>query len=361
MLQKLRLLVLTRLFPPAVGGASELFRMLTEAWEQDSAVERVIILTARDPEDSLKYESKGKTIIHRILPATHRGKIGHALIDTAGGLLTYALLTAAAIWYGWRQESLVIIVHGRFGRKAFLRTLKLLGATIVVILSDNFRPPECLSDCHAVICVTENVYERARSTLLDSCHVHYVPLPFQLRDAPSRMASAVISDGPYILFVGEISRWKGVDVLLEAFATFRHEEPEYRLVLAGPICDSTLVAGAESGVSFLGELNHRTILSLIENAEALVLPSRSEGLPRVCLEAIALGTKAICPPGVPELWRACPDWVLPHISTQHVLEKLRQSLRLPFHSSYEIENHDPHLVGHRIIEICASVLADEIA
>ena len=113
-------------------------------------------------------------------------------------------------------------------------------------------------------------------------------------------------------------------------------------------------------MTFLGEVDHEAALSLIERAEALVLPSRSEGLPRVCLEAIALGTKVICPPGVPELQRACPDWIVPAVTVQDVLDKLGQAVRLPFRSSYDIESHDPRLVGRRILEICAGVLKEKV-
>jgi hypothetical protein len=71
---KLRLLLLTGLFPPAVGGASELFRILTEVWEQEALVEQVVILTQRGRKDSPAHEIRGKTLVHRLLPPTRRVK-----------------------------------------------------------------------------------------------------------------------------------------------------------------------------------------------------------------------------------------------------------------------------------------------
>jgi glycosyltransferase involved in cell wall biosynthesis len=354
---KFRLVVVTSLFPPAVGGASEDFRLLAQAWQEAEAVESVIILTERR-EGSPTRQARGKAVVRRLLPATRRVKRHPGPFYIASRLWMYALLTAAAAWYLRRQKSRLVLVHARYGRKTFLRALKLLGARVVVLLSDHFRAPENLAGCDAVICVTDSVYERARSKLSGACQVHYVPLPLELPQARGRAVPPADANTPYFLFLGELSRWKGVDVLLEAFAAFRRDHPEYRLLLAGPVCDPTLPGTDCPGATFLGEVDHETALGLIERAEALVLPSRSEGLPRVCLEAIALGTKVICPPGVPELQRACPEWVLPGVTTQDVLEKLRQAAGSPFRPSFDFGIHEPQLVGKRILEVCAAVLRD---
>lgn len=355
---KLRLLVLTGLFPPAVGGASELFRILAQAWEQETSVEEVILLTERR-KDNPGRQISGKTVVLRLLPATRRVKQHVGSFQALCGLWRYALLTATAAWYLHSRGSRLVLVHGRFGRKAFLRTLKLLGARVAVLLSDHFRAPEDLADCDVVICITEGVYERARSKLLGTCEIHYVPLPLEPPQLRSRAVSPVESSNPYFLFLGEVSEWKGVDVLLEAFSVFRQDNREYRLLLAGPVCDPALLDRNSTGATFVGEVDHETALDLIERAKALVLPSRSEGLPRVCLEAIALGTKVICPPGVPELQRACPDWVLRAITVPDVLAKLRQAAKSPFYNSYDIQSHDSRRVGARIIEICAGILASK--
>ena len=266
------------------------------------------------------------------------------------------MLIAAATWYSNQRKAWIVVVHGRYGRKFFLKILKLLGARVVVILSDHYRSPQSLTDSDAVVCITENVYERARSVLAGRSKIYHVPLPLELPKLPSPTILPTEFDRPYVLFVGEVSHWKGVDVLLEAFSEFRHEQPGYRLVLAGPVCDAAFTNGNHEGVLFLGEANHETVIALIRGAEALILPSRSEGLPRVCLEAIALGTRAICPPGVPELQRACPEWVLSQVTVEDVLAKLRQVVDTPFRSSYDLGSHDPEAVGGRIIKIFEAVV-----
>jgi glycosyltransferase involved in cell wall biosynthesis len=353
---KLRLTVLTSLFPPAVGGASELFRILTESWEKEASIEQVVVLTERGRMDIPKLESKGKILIRRILPASNRNERRRGLSYIKNRLWTYLLLMIVTMRHLRENGSQLMLVHGRYGRKSFLKAVKLLGARIVVLISDHLTRPEKFVDCDAVICITESVHERARKQLSGACQIHYVPLPLEIIADRARQYPAVDTRSPYFLFVGEVSSAKGVDVLLPAFATFRNDHPEFRLLLAGPVCDPSLVHRSGPGVSFLGEVGHEAAIGLIERAQAVVLPSRSEGLPRVCLEALLLGSTVICPPGVPELLRACPDWVLPAVTMQDVLDKLRQAVSKPFQFSYDLQVHNPLVVGRRIMEICAGVL-----
>lgn len=353
-MRNLRLTLITAFFPPSVGGASEDFRLLVKAWERSPSLEQIAILTERRT-GSPACEAEGKAIVRRLIPVTHRVKRRVTPFYIANRVWMYALLVTMSVWYLRRWKSRVVLVHGRYGRKAFLKALKLIGAKVVVFLSDHFSPPGSLAGCDALICATENVHERAKLELSGSCQIHYVPLPFDPPKTRSRTVPEAEANTPYFLFLGEVSHWKGVDVLLEAFASFRQQHPEYRLLLAGPVCDVHLLTRDGQDATFLGEVDHEMALGLIERAEALVLPSRSEGLPRVCLEAIALGTKVICPPGIPELQRACPEWILPDITSRSVLEKLKQAVTLPFCSSFKFEEYDPDLAGNRILAICNDV------
>lgn len=97
--------------------------------------------------------------------------------------------------------------------------------------------------------------------------------------------------------VGRLSREKGQEVLLRAFAAARPHLPTGRLVIVGDGPDrAALEALAHSlGIAertrFTGF--QRATADYYEAMDLLVLPSLSEGLPNAVLEAMALGTPVL--------------------------------------------------------------------
>jgi glycosyltransferase involved in cell wall biosynthesis len=99
-------------------------------------------------------------------------------------------------------------------------------------------------------------------------------------------------DGPgeYFLYLGRLSREKGIAFLLEAV-----RELGAKLLVVGDGPDrSRLSAGAPAGVEFRDAVPHEDVPGLIKHARAVVLPSICyEGQPRVVLEAFAAGVPVI--------------------------------------------------------------------
>lgn len=100
-----------------------------------------------------------------------------------------------------------------------------------------------------------------------------------------------------LLFVGEISRAKGVGVLLEAVAHLAHLGYSLKLILVGqgPEIETLkrqTIPNVELDVK--GWMSHgESFDRLFREADALVLPSFSEGVPRVVLEAMVRATPII--------------------------------------------------------------------
>lgn len=108
-------------------------------------------------------------------------------------------------------------------------------------------------------------------------------------------------DGPFLLFVGRLSRQKGLDLLLGAFARVARERKDLRVVLAGPdpdgygadlraLCRSL---GIEQRVLFAGLLTHEMKLAAFVDAELFVLPSYAENFGAVTTEALACGLPVV--------------------------------------------------------------------
>lgn len=96
---------------------------------------------------------------------------------------------------------------------------------------------------------------------------------------------------PVLLFIGFPFLLKGVDVLLKAFSRVAPDFLDWRLVLIGfRLEENALKLGLPlDGVEFLGPQSQESVSRWLERCSALVLPSRSEAMGRVLLEAALKG------------------------------------------------------------------------
>lgn len=110
-----------------------------------------------------------------------------------------------------------------------------------------------------------------------------------------------------IVAAGRLSFEKGYDVLLEALGRLGGGTREFTVEIYGHgperrrLEEQARRAGLGSRVRFLGFVEE--ILPVLREADLLVLPSRSEGMPNILLEAWAqkLGVVATAVGGVPEM------------------------------------------------------------
>jgi starch synthase len=125
-------------------------------------------------------------------------------------------------------------------------------------------------------------------------------------------ALGIARDRPYIVFLGRVTRQKGLSVLLKAAADFR---PEAQVVLLAGAADTPelgaeideLVAklrGGRSGIIWVPEMLPRaSVIQVLSHAAAFVCPSIYEPLGIVNLEAMACATAVVASAvgGIPEV------------------------------------------------------------
>jgi glycosyltransferase involved in cell wall biosynthesis len=135
---------------------------------------------------------------------------------------------------------------------------------------------------------TEGLVEEVRGIPVTASFVAYVDL-----SAFTAKPVAPLPEQPTALFVGMLEAYKNVDGLVAAWRKVVAELPEARLVIVGKGARRSLVdelvAELPDNVEHVEQLPPEEVADRMDAATVLLLPSRSEGLPRVVMEAFARG------------------------------------------------------------------------
>jgi glycosyltransferase involved in cell wall biosynthesis len=135
---------------------------------------------------------------------------------------------------------------------------------------------------------------RATATWLERhCHVQATVIPNALRrlDEPSGERENLV------VAIGRLTRQKGFDLLLHAFAGTRAFHPDWRLIILGEGPERAALRklcvdlGVDSSVSMPGV--EVRVEQWLMRAGLVVQPSRFEGFPNAVLEAMGMGAAVI--------------------------------------------------------------------
>jgi glycosyltransferase involved in cell wall biosynthesis len=118
-------------------------------------------------------------------------------------------------------------------------------------------------------------------------------------------------ESPMFLFVGRLSKEKGIEDLLAAFHRIHEHLPSSKLLLAGPgerdrLRSQAMAWGLGKSIGFLGKQTPDEIGELLEICTAMVLPSHREPWGLVVNEALSYG----CPVVVSDKCGCIPELVL---------------------------------------------------
>lgn len=111
-----------------------------------------------------------------------------------------------------------------------------------------------------------------------------------------------LADAQDIIYAGVLTPLKGVHFLVKAFAQISSDFPTAHLYLVGKLQDTEYVAKLKEAVSthhltervhFTGAVNQQELATFMGRGRVLVLPSTTEGMGRVLVEALLCGTPVI--------------------------------------------------------------------
>lgn len=165
---------------------------------------------------------------------------------------------------------------------------------------------------------------------------------FGIHDSPSAL----------IMFVGKLTRFKGVDVLLDAAAIYEAALPQVMTLIIGEgeLHDQLRSQAAElhlKQVRFLGQHPQPEIARLLNVADVSIVPSRVEPFGLVAVEALACGTPVIATNagGLPDFINQDVGWLVevgdPEGLAEAVVEAVQSGVRStkgPFAADYAREH-----------------------
>lgn len=173
-----------------------------------------------------------------------------------------------------------------------------------------------LRGADAVFCVSRDLADKVAQHNVQPERIHIVYdgvdrtrfFPGDRAEARRRLE---LPESRNILFVGNLVPVKSVETLIEACGRLKAQgSPVHcRIVGDGPLRSSLQAdidaRGLSDWVKLVGPISHRDLGDWFRAADAFVLPSRSEGLPCVLLEAAACGTPFVASRvgGIPEIAR----------------------------------------------------------
>lgn len=232
---------------------------------------------------------------------------------------TYECLTARALLRAHRRSPFQIILdHTQYGlaRRLLLHRLAAPWISVVQRTIFDLLQSGC-SPCHPWLGRLYEIGGRYEMRHSDGIIALHQPMKEEIiretgvsedriRVIPNGVALAHESfeelqqdrDANTILYVGRLSSEKCVDVLLRAFAKTRTGGARLRIVGDTPGWRDKLEAlskelNIQDRVCFVGALSHDSVLAEMRRAGIFVIPSASEGLPFVILEAMSQGAAVI--------------------------------------------------------------------
>ena len=210
-------------------------------------------------------------------------------------------------------------VATRIARVAGVPSIVTVGGSDVLVLARNGKRRrvilESLSSADSVVTVSEDMRCALIRQGIDPAHVrcvyrgvdHSVFCPGDRATARERVG--MDRHERAMLFVGNLSAGKGIDVLLRACARLRESGRSFRLyvagggALAGELKRLSSTLGLDAHVRFVGAVAHRDLADWYRAVNMTVLASLSEGVPNVLVESSACGTPFVATRvgGIPEI------------------------------------------------------------
>ena len=179
--------------------------------------------------------------------------------------------------------------------------------------------------------ITEWNLEKYRQKILIAYH-HFL-------DLNTFSATIPLTDRPALIgYIGRLSAEKGIENFAQALPAILHDHQNFHANIGGdgPLKEEIKVILEEDNlttrVSLLGWISHDDLPKYLNKFRLLVLPSYTEGLPNIMLEAMACGTPVLATPvgAIPDvIIDGKTGFIMENNSPECIAENVKRALSSP--------------------------------
>ena len=320
-LQDVNVLFVPETFPPDPGGISVSAQRISGLLAPQLGQVHVFALSNRLPDGRMDEESSDGMTVHRMGMGKDEGRgllaateaICDIIMKARIDLLHAVSLAHRAAWIG-------VTAARRMGRPS---VVGLRGNDFDRDIFDNKRAGfrfQALKNASAVTAVSSELAHRARF-LLPRRNIHYITNSVDGsfycpgKAEPDFKSELKVKEEEMLLgFVGVARAKKGIDELLAVFCELSKDYPLRLALMGGARKDGEEMLDhyhssfphIRGRVSLLPYLPPLEVRAFYRSCDLMVLPSRSEGMPNVLLEALACGRPTAVRPvsGVKDILRS---------------------------------------------------------
>ena len=300
------MLYISPLSKPLTGGAAQYLELV----KQSCVKSDIKFVSISEYVSGQKVYTRGlRSIEIRILPKRDQLPFKTPIYDTFSYLVTFFFIATLLLFFKIFRASETVILHGRY-RNGLFRLIPLVNKRTLIDVRDAMFTKRSYLPGLRFICCAQHIEEKI-NTLFDPLEVHYFPTPVDFpgikRDF-NRSKNCDNGKDVDVLFVGANSKFKGIDLFVR-YLTFVcndicHPNKCRTLVVGSPTKENSLLLSAlplQVELVQHSALARPDLLCMIARSNLVFCASSHEGIPRIAIEALYLGTKCVIAPEVYEL------------------------------------------------------------
>jgi len=363
-IQPINLLALLPIFAPATGGCAEYGRFICDHVEPLDIVKKLTLITESwpgEPRTATIHSVSGSGSIllerqlTRFLSLSERTLYRYVAFARQNCDLVNFLRTLRN-----EAHTTVLLIHGAFFFHPSLlaptlrRLKKNTGRKLVVVLDarDPAIPPKRLAELDfldaAISCGTR-ITRLLEQSLQPDSHVIEIPVPldyYQLReqDLENVLTENKLKPQGYIFSPNGIQDHKQFPLIFDTWLKLVQNNAPLDLVVAGNTSDwrarYQTIHSTRGRLINLGRQPNFTVRALMQSAAAVINPSRVEGLPRSCLEALSCETPTLLPPGIPEFADLDQQFIAESDDPGQLARQLAYLIQHRLIAPYNVRRHD---------------------